>query len=174
MASDVLLRAMQESDLPELTGGDSEFDDWGSREPRRTVARSDPSGAGMLTITDAASGEVLGDVSWHWVHWGPTRESHNPMIGIWLKRTARGRGVGANAQRLLVDKLFTETETNRIEAHTDVANLAEQRALERVGFAREGVVRGAQWRRGSWHDLYLYSILRADWQQQVIRSITTA
>jgi len=165
MASDVLLRAMQESDLPELTGGDSEFDDWGPREPRRTVARSDPSGAGMLTITDTVSGEVLGDVSWHWVHWGPNPESHNPMIGIWLKRTARGRGVGANAQRLLVDRLFKETETNRVEAHTDVANLAEQRALEHAGFTREGVVRGAQWRRGSWHDGFLYSILRAEWRQ---------
>lgn len=78
------------------------------------------------------------------------------MIGIWLKRTARGHGVGAIAQRILVDKLFTETETSRAEAHTDVANLAERRALERAGFTREGMIRGAQWRRGSWHDVYLY------------------
>jgi len=113
-------------------------------------------------------------VSWHWVHWGPNPESSNPMIGIWLKRTARGHGVGAIAQRLLVDKLFTETETNRVEAHTDVANLAEQRALERAGFTREGMIRGAQWRRGSWHDDYLYSILRPEWRQQTNPSATTA
>ncbi len=75
-------------------------------------------------------------VGWRSVHWGPNPESSNPMIGIWLKRTARGHRVGAIAQRLVADKLFTETETNRVEAHTDVANLAEQRALERAGFTR--------------------------------------
>lgn len=171
MVSAVVLRVTQDSDLPELTGGDSEFDDWGPREPRRTIARSDTADPGGLTIADAASGKVLGSVSWHW---GPNPESSNPMIGIWLKRTARGHGVGAIAQRLLVDKLFTETETNRVEAHTDVANLAEQRALERAGFTREGMIRGAQWRRGSWRDGYLYSILRPEWRQQTNPSAMTA
>ena len=44
MVSAVVLRVTQDSDLPELTGGDSEFDDWGPREPRRTIARSDTAG----------------------------------------------------------------------------------------------------------------------------------
>lgn len=41
MVPAVVLRVTQDSNLPELTVGDSEFDDWGSREPRRTFARSD-------------------------------------------------------------------------------------------------------------------------------------
>ena len=52
---------------------------------------------------------------------------------------------------------------NRVEAHTDVENIAEQRALAKAGFTREGTTRGAQWRDGDYHDGYLYSILRADW-----------
>ena len=174
MVSAVMLRVTQESDLPELTGGDSEFDDWGPHEPRRTIARSDTADPGGLTIADAASGEVLGSVCWPWVCWGPNPESSNPTIGIWLKRTARGHGVGPIAQRLLVDRLFTETETNRVEAHTDAANLAEQRALERAGFTREGMIRGARWRRGSWHDHYLSSVLRHEWRIQTNPSATTA
>lgn len=51
---------------------------------------------------------------------------------------------------------------NRIQASTDVTNVAEQRALEKAGFTREGVLRGAQFRDGSWHDLFLYSLLRSD------------
>jgi RimJ/RimL family protein N-acetyltransferase len=43
-----------------------------------------------------------------------------------------------------------------------VDNLAEQRALERAGFAREGVLRSAQFRDGRFHDLVLYSRLRSD------------
>ena len=41
----------------------------------------------------------------------------------------------------------------RIEAETDVENLGAQRALEKAGFTREGVLRSAQWQRGGWHDL---------------------
>ncbi|MFF4102605.1 GNAT family N-acetyltransferase [Streptomyces sp. NPDC001903] len=49
-----------------------------------------------------------------------------------------------------------------MQAWTDVRNLAEQRALEKAGFTREGVLRGAQWRGGRWHDQVLFSILRGD------------
>ena len=36
------------------------------------------------------------------------------------------------------------------------------RALEKAGFTREGVLRGAQFRRGEWHDLVSYARLRND------------
>ena len=72
----------------------------------------------------------------------------------------RGLGYGTEAQRLLADYLFVNTEVNRVEASTDVQNFAEQRALEKAGFTRDGVLRGAQYRAGGWHDLAVYSILR--------------
>ena len=66
------------------------------------------------------------------------------------------------SQAQLVDLFFRHTRTNRVEAHTDVDNIAEQRALEAAGFQREGVVRGAQWRDGAYRDGFLYSVLRDD------------
>ena len=51
---------------------------------------------------------------------------------------------------------------NRIEASTDVTNVPEQRALEKAGFVREGVLRGAQFRAGAHHDMVGYSRLRSD------------
>jgi RimJ/RimL family protein N-acetyltransferase len=50
----------------------------------------------------------------------------------------------------------------RLEASTDVGNLAEQRALERAGFTSEGTLRHAQFRDGEFHDMVLYSRLRGD------------
>ncbi len=41
-------------------------------------------------------------------------------------------------------------------------NVAEQKALEKAGYTREGVLRGTQFRRGHWHDLVQYSRLRND------------
>jgi RimJ/RimL family protein N-acetyltransferase len=72
----------------------------------------------------------------------------------------RGLGFGSVAQRLLADYLFATTSVNRIEAATDIENLAEQRALAKAGFVREGVFRGAQHRAGAWHDLAIYSVVR--------------
>ncbi|HSZ42956.1 MAG TPA: GNAT family protein [Trebonia sp.] len=83
-------------------------------------------------------------------------------IGIALLPAARGHGYGAQAQRQLVRYLFTHTPVNRIEAWTEAANIAEQRSLERAGFTREGVRRGAGWRGGAWRDVVLYGILRAE------------
>ena len=74
-------------------------------------------------------------------------------IGIDLIPEGRGQGYGTEAQRLLADYLFAATEVNRVEASTDVENLPEQRSLEKAGFIREGVVRGAQFRAGTYHDL---------------------
>lgn len=117
--------------------------------------------AGGLAVLDEDGG-LAGDVSWHWVQWGPNKASRCPMIGIWLRPVARGRGIGQTAQRELAQLFFTHAAVNRIEAHTDVSNIAEQRALEGAGFTREGLVRGAQWRAGAYRDGYLYAILRGD------------
>ena len=74
----------------------------------------------------------------------------------------RRRGYGAEAQALLARYLFDTYTVERVEASTDVENVPEQRALERAGFTREGVLRRAQWRAGDWHDVVLYSKLRGE------------
>ena len=91
---------------------------------------------------------------------GPT--SHCWNIGIGLLERARGRGYGTRAQRLIAEYLFAHTQVNRIEAETETGNLAEQRALEKAGFTREGVLRGAIFRDGQWHDMVSYSMIRSD------------
>jgi len=157
----VLLRAVESTDLALLTGGDTPFDDFGPRAPRTTVPSAVLDDSGGLAVVDDA-GALAGYVSWHWNHWGPNAASRCPMIGVWLRPSARGQGIGRLAQRQLAELFFRHTATNRVEAHTDVENVAEQRALEAAGFQREGVARGAQWRDGAYRDGYLYAITRQD------------
>lgn len=157
----VLLRPELAEDLPVLTGGDSPFDDFGPHMVHREVLPARLDGDGALVIV-SKEGEVAGRLSWHYNHWGPNAASRCPMIGIWLTPAARGRGIGRVAQRELAVLFFRHTSANRVEAHTDVENVAEQRALEAAGFTREGTIRGAQWRDGAYRDGYLYSVLRSD------------
>jgi RimJ/RimL family protein N-acetyltransferase len=104
--------------------------------------------------------ERLGFVSWHKVPSTPGCYYWN--IGIALLPDVRGRGFGAEAQRLLARYLFAHTTVHRIEAATEAGNVAEQRALEKAGFTREGVLRGVGWRDGAYRDGVWYSMLRTD------------
>jgi len=117
---------------------------------------------GQLIVEQVADGHPIGTVAWHEVHYGPPPLSRAWNIGISLIPEARGQGHGGIAQRLLADHLFETTDANRVEASTDVENLAEQRALEKAGFQREGIQRQAQFRAGAHHDLITYARLRND------------
>ena len=123
---------------------------------------SGASRSSLLSVVDESTGDLLGGVSWHAVDYGGTVSCSAWNIGIGLLPAARGRGVGTLAQRLLVEHLFATTELDRVEASTDVANVAEQRALEKAGFRREGVLRGAQLRGGVRRDLAHYGLVRGD------------
>lgn len=117
---------------------------------------------GVLLIERLEDGQVIGTIGWHRVRYGPNPESDAWMFGIDLVPEARGRGHGTEAQRMIADYLFETTSLHRVEASTDVDNLAEQRSLEKAGFTREGVNRQAQFRGGTYHDLVLFARLRSD------------
>ena len=117
---------------------------------------------GMLIVERVADGAPIGTVGWHRVTYGPNPESSAWNFGIDLIPEARGQGHGSEAQRLLAEWLFEHTDANRVEASTDVENITEQRALEKAGYTREGVARGAQFRAGRYRDLITYARLRSD------------
>ena len=82
-------------------------------------------------------GTLAGIVSWRTVKAGGP-EGGCLEIGALLFPEHRGHGLGTAAQRLLVEYLFATTLANRLQAITDVENLAEQRVLEQSGSAARG------------------------------------
>jgi RimJ/RimL family protein N-acetyltransferase len=142
-----------------------ELDFFGFRNPGETRRRWAEQGflgheAGSLAVAAVEDDRFVGEVQWHRVMQGPDSPCWN--IGIMLLAAERGKGYGKHSQRLLAEYLFAHTKVNRVEASTEVKNIAEQRALEWAGFTREGVLRGACFRAGTWRDMVGYSILRAD------------
>ncbi len=150
----VRLRALVDGE--ERPDASSPWDDWGIFD---LPPGSDPEhGRAMVEVAGPTGWQPVGDLSWHGVLYGPNLASRGVSIGIALRADARGRGIGAVAQGLLAAALH-RAGVHRVEASTDVANTAEQRALERAGFHREGVLRGAQVRADGRHDLVLYACL---------------
>jgi RimJ/RimL family protein N-acetyltransferase len=105
---------------------------------------------------------VVGELSWRKSLNGPPPNGECWYIGIWVAPEHRGKGHGSTAQRLGAGYLFEHTMLARVEASTEAGNIAEQRALERAGFTREGVLRHANFRGGEWRDMVMFSKLRGE------------
>jgi RimJ/RimL family protein N-acetyltransferase len=88
--------------------------------------------------------------------------------GFALISSERGKGYGTEAIQLMVDHLFLTKNVVRIQVTTDVSNVASQRALEKVGFAKEGTMRKYFFAKGNYRDHFLYSILREEWKEPKI------
>jgi [ribosomal protein S5]-alanine N-acetyltransferase len=54
------------------------------------------------------------------------------------------------------------TTAHRIEALTNDANIGEQKALERLGFRQEGLMRGRSFIRGKYVGALVNGLLRED------------
>ncbi len=135
----------------------STWDEWGEMDP---AAQDMPIERWLIELAPSDADAIpVGDLSAHAVWYGPTPGSRAMNIGISLAEEYRGRGIGSVAQHLLAEELH-DRGVARVEASTDVENIAEQRALARAGFMFEGVVHRAQQRADGLHDLQSWAHVR--------------
>ena len=73
-----------------------------------------------------------------------------------------GKGIATEAIRLATQFAFERLGLHRCAAVVDVDNPASAKALERVGYRREGTMREKLFMDGRWNDQYLYGMLRAE------------
>jgi aminoglycoside 6'-N-acetyltransferase len=169
----IYLRPVRRDDLPLLAERANnidyltEFNFFGLPQQNSLEKRFEEDGLlgpedGTLLVVTCENDEVVGEVSYRQVRYGPGSASVAYDLGIVLAPEHRGQGWGVTAQQLVTEYLYSVYPIMRVEASTDVTNTAELKALEKAGFTREGVLRKAQWRNGAWHDLVVYSKLRGD------------
>lgn len=168
----IYLRPVKQSDLALLESWNNnphfngEFNNFGLRQAGTLEKRFAGEGLigprfGELLVVNYDD-EIVGEVSYHQERYGPNDGSTVYNIGINLAPEHRGKGYGGEAQKLLAAYLFSTYPIMRVEASTDIENIPEQKALEKAGFSRDGVMRKAQWRAGDWHDIVVYSKLRGE------------
>jgi len=85
-------------------------------------------------------------------------------IGYVLLPPEWGRGYANEAATALLDWGFDHLDLNRIEADVDPRNTQSARALERLGFAREGHLRERWIVGGEVCDSWIYGLLARDWR----------
>lgn len=95
-----------------------------------------------------------------WRSWNDSAE-----VGYDLMREHWGRGLMSEALTAMIDFGFERMQLNRIEADVTVGNDRSARVLAGLGFEEEGVLRQRGKWKGSYHDLRMFSLLRAEWGQ---------
>src|SRR5918995_1129060 len=105
---------------------------------------------------------------------GPTLRLRIPrraIVGTWFGRNWWGTGANRESKALICHLGFELLGLDRIGSYANVEHVRSQRALEHVGFRREGVLRG-------WHrhgdrllDVVIVGMLREDWEQGPLRDV---
>jgi ribosomal-protein-alanine N-acetyltransferase len=103
-----------------------------------------------------------------------SRRDRRAMVGTWLGRDHWGTGANAESKALVAHAAFTICGLQRLGAYSNPDNARSANALERVGFTREGTLRG-------WHrhgdrqlDVHIFGLLRADWESGPLHDMRVA
>lgn len=78
----------------------------------------------------------------------------------------RGKGYGGEAMQLILDFAFRELNLYRVQLIVFAYNTGAIQLYEQLGFQHEATYREAIRRDGQHHDIYLYGMLRHEWESK--------
>lgn len=116
-----------------------------------------------FAVIEEASGRVLGTTSYHDILPNVKRVE----IGYtWYAKRVQRTHVNTTCKLLLLTHAFDTLGCNVVGWRTDNFNFASQRAIERLGAKKDGVIRGHALRRdGTIRDTVMYSLSRGEWPE---------
>lgn len=80
-------------------------------------------------------------------------------VGFWIDAAAEGQGLVTRALKAVLGHAFDDLGLHRVEMRTLTTNDRSRRLAERLGFALEGVLRGAVRFPDGQRDVALYAVL---------------
>ena len=113
------------------------------------------------TVVEAKSGEVIGSTRYHDIIAAADRVE----IGYtWYAKRWQRSHVNTACKILLFEHAFEKVRCKVVGLRTDNFNWQSQRAIERLGAKKDGVIRHHWPRRdGTVRDTVMYSVLAAEW-----------
>lgn len=109
-------------------------------------------------VFDLATGAFFGCVALNQIN----RMQQMANLGYWVRTSCAGRGVASTAARRVARFGFEELGLQRIEIVAAVGNMVSQRAAEKTGARREGVLRKRLLVHDQPQDAVMYSLVAED------------
>ncbi|WP_422921409.1 GNAT family N-acetyltransferase [Sphingomonas liriopis] len=115
--------------------------------------------ARLFAVCDP-SGQVVGTTRFMRMNAGHRRLE---LGGTFYAKAVQRTGVNTEAKLLLLTHAFEALGCQCVQIRTDALNRRSQTAIERLGAAKDGVLRGHQIVDGRLRDSVVYSILDREW-----------
>ncbi|WP_409295543.1 GNAT family N-acetyltransferase [Peribacillus sp. SCS-26] len=170
----LLLREMLETDWPQVHAYASQekvcqFQPWGPNSRQDTKeyiqevladAAQEPRERYVFAIIHKETSRLIGAVELS------IKSFHNSEgeIGYIVHPDHWGKGVAAEASRLVLSFGFEKLKLHRICATCSPDNVSSSRVLEKLGMKREGRIRQHLRLKEGWRDSLLYSMLESEWR----------
>lgn len=116
-----------------------------------------------FAVFDETSGRIVGSTSYHDILPAVRRVE----IGwTWYARSVQRSHVNTTCKLLMMGHAFDTLGCHVVGWRTDNFNFASQRAIERLGAKKDGVIRGHALRRdGTVRDTVMYSMTAGEWPE---------
>ena len=168
----VTLRPFVEADLPALVEVAREGNLWDifygnvsmMKVPERWLAaalKERDVGRALLFTVETPGGEVVGTTRYMRI---APQHRRLEIGGTFYATRVQRTGVNTEAKRMLLAHAFDVMGCQAIQIRTDTLNTRSQRAIERLGAKKDGVLRGHQMMAdGRIRDSVVYSIIDREW-----------
>ena len=116
-----------------------------------------------FAVVDEATNAVLGSTSFHDI----LPAARRVEIGYtWYRHSVQRSHVNTTCKLLMMGHAFDTLGCNVVGWRTDNYNFASQKAIERLGAKKDGVIRGHALRRdGTIRDTVMYSMRTGEWPE---------
>ena len=91
------------------------------------------------------------------------RLSRKVSIGYWIAQDAQGQGTVTACVKFLIDYAFNELDLNKVSIPAAEYNHKSQAVPKRLGLAKEGIERDAEFLYDHYVNHVHYSVLRSEW-----------
>jgi RimJ/RimL family protein N-acetyltransferase len=114
-----------------------------------------------FVVIEKASGKIIGATRYLRMN----EDALRLEIGatFYAKRTQR-TAINSETKLLLLQHAFEALNCQCVQIRTDAFNFQSQRAIERLGAKKDGILRNHAYLKGRLRDLVVYSIIANEWE----------
>ncbi|MBT2682279.1 GNAT family protein [Bacillus sp. ISL-37] len=138
-------------------------------------------------------GEALEEIEWYQstfdedsgIRWGITLKGNRKVIGscgflnkvpqhyrseigFELSKDFWGQGIANEALEAVITYGFEQLNLQRIQALIEPPNILSRKLVERNGFIKEGLLRNYEFTCGKFDDLFMYSLIKQDFKNNLL------
>lgn len=113
-----------------------------------------------IDLHDAGGWRLIGNCGAFNLEWIYRSAELGIMIG---DKSVWDQGLGTRVMVLLLRHCFETLNLNRVGLQVYASNTRARRSYVKAGFVEEGCMRQALFKGGRYHDLYIMSVLRSEW-----------